>query len=68
MRTRTRVRRGESKGQTTLVTEVTSEGRLIGATVWSRSRQEGVFVEASDFEHVRSRFNVLSKHLRKQEP
>ena len=31
-----------------LVTEVTRQGELIGVTVWERSRNVGVFVEAED--------------------
>lgn len=59
--------RRSPKSKSSLVTEVTSGGRLIGAVVWSGDKNDSAYVEAKDLNAVGHVLKKLATRARKQD-
>ncbi len=59
--------RRSPKSKSALVTEVTDGGRIVGAVVWSRNKNDSAFVEAADLNAVGHVLKKLSTRARKQD-
>lgn len=56
-----------ARSKSSLVTEVTDGGRIVGAVVWSKNKNDSAFVEAADLNAVGHVLKKLSTRVRKQD-
>lgn len=57
--------RRQTTSNASLVTEVTKDGKLVGAVLWSKNRNDSAFVEVEDLNAVGHVFKKLALRARR---